>query len=203
MTEQGRPGGGVYDWFRRGMALLAQGNAGAAVQLLSRAVEEEPQSRAIREALARAQFETRAYAAALDNFRTVALADPSDDYAQFGWGLAAARLGDFEASAEHLALAVAMRPSSEPYRAALRQTRATLKARAGGFGTVGGDQRRHDEVPAGSQPTDAHGSDAHGSDTHASGARASGARASDARASDASRVEPPLADPQGDPSDGH
>ncbi|SEM71056.1 tetratricopeptide repeat protein [Streptacidiphilus jiangxiensis] len=183
MTEQGRPGGGVYDWFRRGIALLAQGNAGAAVQLLSHAVEEEPHSRAIREALARAQFETRAYAAALENFRAVALADPSDDYAQFGWGLAAARLGDFEASAEHLALAVAMRPSSEPYRAALRQTRATLKARAGGFGTVGGDRQRHDEVPAASQPT--------------------GAQSVDARAVEGQRVDPPLADPQGEPSDGH
>ncbi|MEZ0066497.1 tetratricopeptide (TPR) repeat protein [Streptacidiphilus sp. MAP12-20] len=138
MSEQGRPSGEVYDWFRRGSALLDQGNAGAAVQLLSHAVEAEPESRAIREALARAQFEARAYAAALENFRTVALADPSDDYAQFGWGLAAARLGDFEASAEHLALAVAMRPSAKHYRAALRQTRATLKARAGGFGTVGG-----------------------------------------------------------------
>lgn len=154
MREQGQPGGEVYDWFRRGMAMLAQGNAGAAVQLLSHAVEQEPHSRAIREALARAQFETRAYAAALENFRAVALADPSDDYAQFGWGLSAARLGDFEASAEHLALAVAMRPSSDAYRAALRQTRATLKARAGGFGTVGGDRRRHDGVPAAS-PTDA------------------------------------------------
>ncbi|WP_201777195.1 tetratricopeptide repeat protein [Streptacidiphilus neutrinimicus] len=156
MSEQGRPGGGVYDWFRRGIAMLAQGNAGAAVQLLSHAVEEEPHSRAIREALARAQFETRAYAAALENFRAVALADPSDDYAQFGWGLAAARLGDFEASAEHLALAVAMRPSSEPYRAALRQTRATLKARRGGFGTVGGDRQRHDDVPAESPHADPH-----------------------------------------------
>jgi tetratricopeptide (TPR) repeat protein len=173
MREQGRPDGGVYDWFRRGIALLAQGNAGAAVQLLSHAVEQEPHSRAIREALARAQFETRAYAAALENFRAVALADPSDDYAQFGWGLAAARLGDFEASAEHLALAVAMRPSSEPYRAALRQTRATLKARAGGFGTVGGERQRHDDVPADSQTADPHPADS------------------------------PHADPQGDPPDGH
>ncbi|MFC5907416.1 tetratricopeptide repeat protein [Streptacidiphilus monticola] len=136
---QGRPNGDVYDWFRRGTELLGQGNAGAAMQLLARALESEPASRAIREALARAQFEARSYAEALENFRTVALADPSDDYAQFGWGLSAARLGDFEASAEHLALAVAMKPHDKHYRAALRQTRATLKARAGGFGTVGGE----------------------------------------------------------------
>jgi tetratricopeptide (TPR) repeat protein len=106
--------------------------------LLARAAEAEPGSTAIRETLARAQFDAGSYAAALGNFQAVAQADPSDDYAQFGWGLAAARVGDFEESAVHLALAVAMRPELKHYRAALRQTRATLKARAGGFGTVMG-----------------------------------------------------------------
>jgi tetratricopeptide (TPR) repeat protein len=132
----GVPGGGVYDWFRRGVRLLDERHPAAAVQLLSRAAEAEPHSRSIREALARAQFDSGAYAAALENFRAVALSDPSDDYAQFGWGVAAARLGDFEASAEHLALAVAMRPENGHYRSALRQTRATLAARAGAYGPL-------------------------------------------------------------------
>ncbi|MER7674823.1 tetratricopeptide repeat protein [Kitasatospora sp. NPDC096128] len=132
----GEPAGDVYDWFRRGAKLLAQGHPAAAEQLLARAAEAEPHSRSIREALARAQFDAGSYAAALENFRAVALADPSDDYAQFGWGVAAARLGDFETSAEHLALAVAMRPEADHYRAALRQTRATLAARAGAYGPL-------------------------------------------------------------------
>ncbi|MFD7645915.1 tetratricopeptide repeat protein [Kitasatospora sp. NPDC059795] len=132
----GAPGGGVYDWFRRGVRLLEERHPAAAVQLLARAAEAEPGSRSIREALARAQFDAGQYAAALENFRTVAVADPSDDYAQFGWGVAAARLGDFESSAEHLALAVAMQPGNKHYRAALRQTRATLAARAGAFGPL-------------------------------------------------------------------
>ncbi|MGW2253733.1 tetratricopeptide repeat protein [Kitasatospora sp. NPDC001660] len=132
----GEPVGDVYDWFRRGGKLLAQGHPAAAEQLLVRAAAAEPDSRSIRETLARAQFDAGSYAAALANFRAVALADPSDDYAQFGWGVAAARLGDFETSAEHLALAVAMRPDAEHYRAALRQTRATLAARAGAFGPL-------------------------------------------------------------------
>ncbi|MFE2728875.1 tetratricopeptide repeat protein [Kitasatospora sp. NPDC059327] len=132
----GEPAGDVYEWFRRGGKLLAQGNPAAAEQLLARAAAAEPHSRSIREALARAQFDAGSYAAALDNFRAVALADPSDDYAQFGWGVSAARLGDFETSAEHLALAVAMRPDTDHYRAALRQTRATLAARAGAFGPL-------------------------------------------------------------------
>ncbi|MFJ9446341.1 tetratricopeptide repeat protein [Kitasatospora sp. NPDC101235] len=135
-SRSGEPTGDVYDWFRRGARLLAQGHPAAAEQLLARAAAAEPHSRSIREALARAQFDAGSYAAALENFRAVALADPADDYAQFGWGVAAARLGDFEASAEHLALAVAMRPEADHYRQALRQTRATLAARAGAYGPL-------------------------------------------------------------------
>ncbi|MFG2824951.1 tetratricopeptide repeat protein [Kitasatospora sp. NPDC048365] len=132
----GLPEGGVYDWFRRGVLLLEQRHPAAAVQLLARAAEAEPGSRSIREALARAQYDAGSYAEALENFRTVAQADPTDDYAQFGWGVAAARLGDFEASAKHLSLAVAMSPENAHYRAALRQTRATLAARAGAYGPL-------------------------------------------------------------------
>ncbi|MFJ1752002.1 tetratricopeptide repeat protein [Kitasatospora sp. NPDC088134] len=132
----GAPGGDVYDWFRRGVRLLEERHPAAAVQLLARAAEAEPESGSVREALARAQFDAGQYRAALESFRAVAVADPSDDYAQFGWGMSAARLGDFETSAEHLALAVAMSPGNAHYRAALRQTRATLAARAGAYGPL-------------------------------------------------------------------
>ncbi|MFE9425849.1 tetratricopeptide repeat protein [Kitasatospora sp. NPDC006697] len=136
VAGSGRPAGDVYEWFRRGEQLLAEGHPAAAEQLLARASEAEPDSKRIRESLARAQFDAGAYAAAAENFRAVAQADPADDYAQFGWGVAAARLGDFETSVEHLALAVAMRPQDERYRRALRQSRATLAARAGAYGPL-------------------------------------------------------------------
>ncbi|MFF4927176.1 tetratricopeptide repeat protein [Kitasatospora sp. NPDC001261] len=150
-SRSGEPTGDVYDWFRRGAQLLAQGHPAAAEQLLARAVAAEPHSRSIREALARAQFDAGSYAAALANFRAVALADPADDYAQFGWGVSAARLGDFETSAEHLALAVAMRPESDHYRQALRQTRATLAARAGAYGPLLPGAPGYVEPPAGAE----------------------------------------------------
>ncbi|MFC1430005.1 tetratricopeptide repeat protein [Streptacidiphilus sp. N1-3] len=140
-SDEGAPAGDVYDWFRRGSELLESGHPGAAEQLLTRAAAAEPGSTAIREALARAQFDAGAYPAALESFRELAGADPANDYAQFGWGLTAARIRDFEESAVHLALAVAMRPDLAHYRAALKQTRATLKARAGGFDNVGQDER--------------------------------------------------------------
>jgi hypothetical protein len=58
-------------------------------------------------------------------------ASPSDDYAQFGLGLALARTGNPQAAAEHLALAAAMRPDLRHYTDALRGVRATLRARSG------------------------------------------------------------------------
>lgn len=129
----GSPRGDVYDWYRRGLRLLDSGHPAAAAQLLARASGVAPQARSVREALARALFDAGRHGEALAEFRVVAESDPADDYAQFGWGLSAARVGDFETAVEHLALAVAMSPATKHYRAALTQARATLRARAGGW----------------------------------------------------------------------
>jgi tetratricopeptide (TPR) repeat protein len=123
------PAGGVYDWYRRGLDLLASGNPAAAVQLLDRAADAEPQSRSVREALARAQFDSGMYAEARDNFARIIEDNPVDDYAQFGLGLSAARIGDLHSAVEHLALAVAMRPDIGHYGTALRGARAALARR--------------------------------------------------------------------------
>lgn len=136
MTEPGEaegalPHGEVYDWYVRGRGLLEGGNAAAAAQLLSHAAAAEPESRAVREALARAQFDSGMHAEAAASFRVIVEADPSDDYAHFGLGLSSARLGDFETAVEHLAMASAMRPDRSQYTDALRSARATLRARAG------------------------------------------------------------------------
>ena len=120
----------TYDLYRRGLDLLGRGSAAAAAQLLERAAAAEPNSRSVLEALARAQFDARRYAAAAGNFRRIVEASPSDDYAQFGLGLSLARTGDPRAAAEHLALAAAMRPDLRHYTDALRGVRATLRARA-------------------------------------------------------------------------
>ena len=121
--------GDVHTWYTTGMELLGKGSPAAAAQLLQRAVNAEPASRSVREALARAQFDTGQYAAAADNFRVIVEASPTDDYAHFGLGLSLARAGDHEAAAEYLALAAAMRPDRKHYTDALRQVRATLKYR--------------------------------------------------------------------------
>jgi Flp pilus assembly protein TadD len=119
----------VHAWYLRGMELLGRGSPGAAAQVLQRASMAEPQSRSVREALARAQFDAGRYTEAAENFRMIVEASPSDDYANFGLGLALARTGDHAAAAEYLALAAAMRPDAAHYTEALRSVRATLRAR--------------------------------------------------------------------------
>ncbi|HVQ87991.1 MAG TPA: tetratricopeptide repeat protein [Actinomycetes bacterium] len=127
--EPGRPDGDVYDWYVRGLALLDEGHPAAAAQLLVRAHSAEPDARNILEALARARLTTRQYEQARLDFAQLVSMQPDDDYARLGLGLSLARLGHFEAAAEQLALAVAMRPDRADYEEQLRQVRATLAAR--------------------------------------------------------------------------
>ena len=127
-AAQGTPAD-VHAWYTTGMELLDKGSPAAAAQVLQRAAIAEPTSRSVREALARAQFDTGRYAEAAANFRVIVEASPADDYAHFGLGLALSRAGEYERAAEYLALAAAMRPDRKPYTDALRQVRATLEAR--------------------------------------------------------------------------
>jgi tetratricopeptide (TPR) repeat protein len=123
-----QPQGEVYDWYVRGLDLLEGGNPAAAVTLLTHAAQAEPESRSVREALARAQFDAGAYADAAESFGWIISVNPADDYAQFGLGLAAAKTGDLAGAVEHLALAAAMRPDITHYSTALRGARAALAA---------------------------------------------------------------------------
>lgn len=127
--EAAAPGGGVYDWYRRGLDLLDRGNAAAAAQLLEHAAAAEPESRSVREALARAQYTSGKFAAARRSFEQIVDANPTDDYAQFGLGLASAKTGDYASACQHLSLAVAMRPDNRHYGDALARARSARAAR--------------------------------------------------------------------------
>jgi tetratricopeptide (TPR) repeat protein len=122
------PQGEVYDWYVRGLDLLESGNPAAAVTLLNHAATSEPESRSVREALARAQFDSGMYDEAAESFGWIISINPADDYAQFGLGLAAAKTNDLPSAVEHLALAAAMRPDITHYATALRGARAALAA---------------------------------------------------------------------------
>ncbi len=121
----------MYEWYRRGLDLLASGDPAAAATLLARAAEAEPGSRSVLEALARAQYDTGRYREAIDIFTELTALNPTDDYAQFGLGMAASRAGELGLAAEHLALAVAMRPDLGHYARALRGVRARRAAGPG------------------------------------------------------------------------
>ena len=128
VPEAGPPEGGVYEWYQRGVQLLAEGHPAAAATLLARAAVVEPGSRSILEALGRAQYDAGRYAESMTAFRALVAVSPTDDYAHFGLGLAASRAGELRLAAEHLALAVAMRPDMAQYARALRGVRVRQAA---------------------------------------------------------------------------
>jgi tetratricopeptide (TPR) repeat protein len=129
-ADAGRPRGEVYDWYRRGMGLLESGDAGAAAELFAHALSQSPESASITEAYARALFDSGRHEQAAAEFASLVEKHPDDDYAQFGLGHSLARLNRYEEAIEHLVLAAAMRPDKEHYVQALREARATLRARA-------------------------------------------------------------------------
>ena len=118
------PAGDVYDWYTRGMRLLSAGNAAAAAQLLEHAVRAEPTSCSVREAFARALFDSGDYDRARAAFGANVDDSPADDYAHFGLGLSHVRMGELDQAVEHLAIAVALRPDNHHYGTALRSARA-------------------------------------------------------------------------------
>jgi tetratricopeptide (TPR) repeat protein len=128
LSEAGTPEGGVYEWYQRGLQLLGSGDPDAAATLLARVAEAEPGSRSVREALGRAQYDAGRYDEAIASFQQLIAVNPTDDYAHFGLGLAASRAGELTVAAEHLALAVAMRPDLGHYARALRGVRARRAA---------------------------------------------------------------------------
>ncbi|MEO7982048.1 MAG: tetratricopeptide repeat protein [Sporichthyaceae bacterium] len=125
----GRPAGEVYDWFVRGRTLLEGGNPEAAAELLAHARDEAPESASVLETLARALFDARRYSEAERAFTELLEAGPDDDYARFGLGLSRLRLGDLAGALPQLAAAVTMRPDRPDYQRALREARATVRAR--------------------------------------------------------------------------
>jgi Flp pilus assembly protein TadD len=109
----------AYDLFARGTGLLESGHPHAAVTQLSRAKSLEPDKASIREALARALYQSGRFSRARREFAKAVQIDPVNDYAHFGLGLACARTGQRVRAVAHLKLAVTMRPERDEYRDAL------------------------------------------------------------------------------------
>ena len=115
----------VYDLYTEGRRALEARDPRRAVAVLERAVEREPRSASLREALARAYYATSAVRRARDEFREAVALNPTDDYAHFGVGRCHERLGDLAAAARSFRLAVAMAPK-QGYRDALSRVETRL-----------------------------------------------------------------------------
>ena len=115
----------AFTAFQEGSHLLATANPHAAATVLERARDLEPGQGSIREALARAYFQTGRIGAAEVEFAAAVEIDPVNAYAHFGLGLCRLRVGDRAGARGPLRLAVAMHPEPE-YRRAL--DRASLEA---------------------------------------------------------------------------
>lgn len=116
MNEQAH---GAYEAFQQGMQLLTDGHPHAAAMSLERARSLEPEKGSVREALARAYYNSRRFEAARDEFAETVAISPTNDYAHFGLGLCCMRLGDPVTARGHLKLAVAMNPEPDHYHRAL------------------------------------------------------------------------------------
>jgi tetratricopeptide (TPR) repeat protein len=123
------PEGDLYDWYRRGLALLEAGDAAAAAQVLVHAVSADSESASLREALGRARLGAKQYELAREDFEYLVATRPDDDFAHFGLGLALSRLGLWSAAVEQLALACALRPERADYQRELTHARATVQSR--------------------------------------------------------------------------
>jgi Flp pilus assembly protein TadD len=111
----------VYSLLVKGKELLEQGHNHQAVVVLEKAALAEPRKSSIREALARAFYNSGQTDRAKEEFAHVIELDPSNDYAYFGLGLCQARTGNVAAARGQLKIAVAMRPDISFYREALNR----------------------------------------------------------------------------------
>ena len=118
-TSEPRRSEGAYDLFARGMGFLRDGHPHQAAMLLGRAKLIEPEKASIREALGRALFMSGRAQSARREFAKAVQIDPVSDYAHFGLALACERTGQRSRAIGHLKLAIAMRPGTEHYEAAL------------------------------------------------------------------------------------
>lgn len=107
---------GVYELYRRGMALLEDGDFHAATIPLARAADLEPDKTSIREALGRAYFRSCRYEHARVEFEAVVERAPTNDYALFCLGRSLMQLGRSAEARKPLTLAATMNPKRDDYR---------------------------------------------------------------------------------------
>lgn len=112
-----------YVLLQRGRKLLAENHPHQAAVVLERASEAEPKKASIREALARAYYNSGQWRRAREQFELVIDLNPSNAYAHFGLAMSLVRIGERTTALGHLKMAITMQPESLVYREALERLR--------------------------------------------------------------------------------
>ena len=110
----------TYSLFQQGRAHLKRGMPAQATVPLEKAKRREPEKASIREALGIAYFRIRRWEAAESEFRKLIELSPVNDYAHYALGRCLEKQGRDREANGHYKLASSLRPSSNQYRARIR-----------------------------------------------------------------------------------
>ena len=110
----------TYHLFQQGRSHLKRGMAAQATVALEKAKRREPDKASIREALGIAYFRIGRWEEAEAEFRTLLELSPVNDYAHYALGRCLEKQGREREANGHYKLASSLRPSSNQYRARIR-----------------------------------------------------------------------------------
>jgi len=110
----------TYSLFQKGRAHLKLGMPAQAMVALEKAKKREPEKASIREALGIAYFRIGRWEEAEAEFRTLIELSPVNDYAHYALGRCLEKRGLEREANGHYKLASSLRPSSNQYRARIR-----------------------------------------------------------------------------------
>lgn len=111
----------AYELLQRGHALIRRRHHAQAAIVLERAARAEPGKGSILEPLGRAYHHSGQFDRARETFEALLEVDPSAHWAHFALAESLRKLGRVGEARTHLRLAVALSPTSELYRQALRR----------------------------------------------------------------------------------
>jgi tetratricopeptide (TPR) repeat protein len=118
----------AYALLQRGQELLGSRHHAQAAIVLARAAREEPGKGSILEPLGRAYHHSGQYDLARETFEALLEVDPSAHWAHFALATSLRKLDRHPEARTHLRLAVALCPTSDLYRRALRRADAEQAA---------------------------------------------------------------------------
>jgi tetratricopeptide (TPR) repeat protein len=111
----------AYALLQRGQALVRSRHHAQAAIVLARAARVEPRKGSILEPLGRAYHHSGQYERARETFEELLEIDPSAHWAHFALAESLRKLGRIPEARTHLRLAIALSPTSDLYRSALRR----------------------------------------------------------------------------------